>query len=220
MTNINAVDKRGDSYNLKNSRKKHYIFLSQLIFIVGLLIVWLICDTIRQNNNLWILFFYNFPSHFVFALIPHEPVVYYFGKFYHPLTVSIVSIAGTLLTERLNYSVVRYLSEFKPIEKVKKNKFTDKLVKLFKKAPFTALCIAGFTPVPFYPFRIIVVFANYPVIKYLLAVFVSRTPRYYIISLIGQEIQISNSLLIAIFIVLVIAAYLPLLRDRFKKEDQ
>lgn len=220
MINAKAVANRGEPGKLNKSRKKHYIFLFQIVFVVGLLIVWLSSAAIRQENSLWILFFYNFPSHFVFALVPHEPIIYYFGKFYHPLTVSLISIAGTVLTERLNYSVVRYLSEFKPVEKVKQNKFTNRLIEYFKKAPFTALCIAGFTPVPFYPFRIIVVFANYPVFKYLLAVFVSRTPRYYLISLIGQEIQISNSLLIVIFIILVIAAYLPLLKDRFKKETR
>ena len=82
------------------------------------------------------------------------------------------------------------------------------------------LFVAGFTPVPFYPFRFLVVMARYPRWKYLLAVFLSRTPRFYVLALLGQAIKIPDYLIIVIFIVLIASANIPLLRRFLKKKQR
>ena len=165
------------------------------------------------------LFFYSFPSQFLIAIIPFEPVLLYFGKFYQPLTVAFIAIIGTVLTEALNYSAFKFVTDNSIFKKIHQGKMVTKIVELFKKAPFVALLVAGFTPVPFYPFRFLVVLARYPLLKYLLAVFLSRTPRFFILALAGYMIKIPDYLLIAIFIVLISAANIPLL-IRFLKDKQ
>lgn len=202
--------------NLSVSNKRHYVFILQIIFVVLLLVIWLSNESIRQNKSLWILFFYNFPSEFLIALVPHEPVIFYFGEFYHPLIVSMVAISGTVIAEVLNYILFQYISEMNSIEKIHENKLTIRLVKLFNKAPFPALLIAGFTPVPFYPFRFLVVLAHYPLAKYALAVFLSRAPRFYILALLGHKIQISTQIFILIFVIIAAFSYLPMLWRRYK----
>jgi membrane protein YqaA with SNARE-associated domain len=202
------------------SKIKTLIFVLQIIVVAALLVVWLSSESIQKSKNLWVLFIYSFPSQFLIPIIPHEPVLLYFGKFYSPLTVALVDIAGTLLTEALNYSVFKYIIDTNFFQKMRHRKTVTKVVELFNRAPFVALLVAGLTPVPFYPFRFLVVMARYPIWKYLLAVFLSRTPRFYVLAFIGQAIKIPDYLIIAIFIILIASANIPLLRKFFNKRQR
>ncbi|NIM59526.1 MAG: hypothetical protein GTO16_11380 [Candidatus Aminicenantes bacterium] len=199
---------------------KTLLFALQIIVVAALLIVWLSSESIQKSKNLWVLFIYSFPSQFLIPIVPHEPVLLYFGKFYPPLTVALVDIAGTLLTEALNYSVFKYIIDTNFFQKLRHRKTVTKVVDLFNRAPFVALLVAGFTPVPFYPFRFLVVIAHYPIWRYLLAVFLSRTPRFYVLALIGAAIKIPDYLIIAIFIMLIASANIPLLRKFLKKRQR
>ncbi len=201
------------------SKVKTLIFALQIIVVVALLVVWLSSESIQKSKNLWVLFIYSFPSQFLIPIIPHEPVLLYFGKFYSPLTVALVDIAGTLLTEALNYSVFKYIIDAKFFQKMRQTKSAAKVVELFNRAPFVALFVAGFTPVPFYPFRFLVVMAHYPIWKYLLAVFLSRTPRFYVLALLGRAIKIPDYLIIVIFIILIASVNIPLF-SKFLKNRQ
>ena len=165
------------------------------------------------------LFFYSFPSEFLIAIVPHEPVLLFFGKFYQPLTVAVVAVIGTVMTEAINYSVFKLVTDSNFFQKIRHRKMATKIVELFNRTPFVALLVAGLTPVPFYPFRFLVVLARYPLVKYLLAVFLSRTPRFFILALAGYMIKIPDYLLIVIFIVLISVANVPLL-IRFLKNKQ
>ena len=202
------------------SKVKTLIFALQIIVVAALLVVWLSSESIQKSKNLWVLFIYSFPSQFLIPIIPHEPVLLYFGKFYSPLTVALVDIAGTMLTEALNYSVFKYIIDTSFFQKIHHTKSAAKVVELFNKAPFVALFVAGLTPVPFYPFRFLVVMAHYPIWKYLLAVFLSRTPRFYVLALLGRAIKIPDYLIIVIFIILIASVNIPLLRKFFKKRQR
>lgn len=191
-------------------RWRFLIFILQTSLVLSLLLCWFGIHGIQESKNLWVLFWYSFPSQFLIAVVPHEPVFFYFSKFYAPWLVTSVAIAGTLITEYLNYSVFRFVAEYKNMTG---NRFVAKIVGLFERAPFLALVIAGFTPIPFYPLRFLVVLAKYPRFKYLLAVFVSRTPRFYLFALVGKSLNMSNWLLLTIFIVLIIVANFPLLKQ-------
>ena len=199
---------------------KTLLFALQIIVVAALLVLWLSSESIQKSKSLWVLFIYSFPSQFLIPIIPHEPVLLYFGKFYAPLTVALVDIAGTLLTEALNYSVFKYIIDTNFFQKLRHRKTVAKVVELFNRAPFMALLVAGFTPLPFYPFRFLVVMAHYPIWKYLLAVFLSRTPRFYVLALIGAAIMIPDYLIIAIFIILIASANIPLLRKFLKKRQR
>jgi membrane protein YqaA with SNARE-associated domain len=191
---------------------KTAIFLFEIVFVLGLLIWWLSSAPIRQSKSLWVLFFYCFPAEFIIATVPHEPVLFYFAKFYPPLTIALVSIAGTVLTEIINYNAFRYVADWRVLQKMLRSQAVRKTVALFKKAPFIALWVAAFTPIPFYPFRFLVVLAKYPLIKYLLAVVTSRTPRFFILALAARAIKVPDYLLLILFVVLIAVANIPILR--------
>ena len=218
--NNNLADNSPAKSREIRSKVKTLIFVLQIIIIAALLVLWLSSESIQNSKNLWVLFIYSFPSQFLIPLVPHEPVLLYFGKFYPPLTVALVDIAGTLLIEALNYSVFKFIVDTSFFQKIHHGKSVAKVVGLFKRAPFVALLVAGLTPVPFYPFRFLVVMVHYPRWKYLLAVFLSRTPRFYVLALLGRAIKIPDYLIIAIFIILIASANIPLLRKFLKKRER
>jgi membrane protein YqaA with SNARE-associated domain len=219
LDNTECVAKALPSISERSRRCfKWLAFVFEISLIVGLLVWWLLSDTAQKSQNLWVLFFYSFPSEFIIATVPHEPVLLYFAKFYLPLTVALVAISGTVLTEALNYTAFKFVADLTLFRKMLANKAVNKIVVLFNKYPFAALWIAGFTPIPFYPFRFLVVLAHYPLIKYILAVVLSRTPRFYLLALLGRALKLSGWSMILLTVILIIAASIPLLTSRLKKK--
>ena len=199
---------------------KTFLFALQLSFVLALLIVWATSKGLQESKSLWVLFFYSFPSEFLIATVPHEPALLYFGKFYLPLTVALVAIPSTLLTEMLNYSTFKYVSDLKIFTKLRDKKAVQKMIQFFNKSPFLSLWVAGITPIPFYPLRFLVVLAKYPLPRYILAIFLSRFPRFIILAYIGYKIQIADYILIALFVILIVIANISILqslRTRKKK---
>lgn len=193
------------------------IFALEVAFVAGLLVWWLTSKSVRDSKSLWVLFLYCFPAEFIIATVPHEPVLLYFAKFYSPLTVALVSVTGTVLTEIVNYTVFKYMADLKVFRKMLASRVVQKTVHLFNRAPFTALWVAGFTPIPFYPFRFLVVIARYPIAKYILAVVTSRAPRMYLIALAARAIRFPDYMILIITGVLILAANVPILRKLFKR---
>jgi len=191
---------------------KSLLFALQVCFVLILLIVWVTSKSLQESKNLWVLFFYSFPSEFLIATVPHEPVLLYFGKFYPPLIVALVAIPSTLLTEMLNYSAFKYITDLRIFTRLREKKAVQKTIRFFNKAPFWTLWVAGITPIPFYPLRFLVVLARYPMIKYISAVFLSRFPRFIFLAYVGYKIQIPDYLLIALFVILIAAANISILR--------
>jgi membrane protein YqaA with SNARE-associated domain len=200
-----------------NSKIKTFFFVLQIILVITLLAVWLSSASIRSSKSLWVLFFYSFPSEFLIAVVPHEPILIYFGKFYAPLTVAAVAIVSTLMTEALNYSAFKYITDTQIFQKIRHKKTVNKITQLFQRSPFLAIWIAGFTPVPFYPFRFLVVLARYPLFRYILALLLSRTPRFYILAYLGHAIDIPDYLLIVLFVILIASINVNFLRKTLKK---
>ncbi|MBD3374647.1 hypothetical protein GF406_06390 [candidate division KSB1 bacterium] len=192
-------------------RIQTFMVVTETLFVLVMMVIWLSSSSLRQSQNLWILFFYSVTSQFLIAIVPHEPVYFYFAKFYPALTVTLVSVAGTLLAEFFNYSFLRYISDFKLFKKVSSSRIVQKLVDLFNVSPFSALLIAGITPVPFYPFRFMVAITAYPLFKYLLAVFFARSVRFYIFAEIGYALQIPNGVLLIGFAILLVVGLIPAL---------
>ncbi len=202
------------------SKIKTFIFILEILLVIILLIVWLSSKSLQQSKSLWVLFFYCFPAEFLIAVVPHEPILLYFGKFYHPLTVALVSSVGTMLTEMLNYSAFKFVTDMKIFQKIQEKKTVNKIINLFSKSPFLALWIAGFTPVPFYPFRFLVVMAGYPLSRYILAVFLSRTPRFFLLAWAGHAIKIPDYLLVALFAILILSMNYSFFKNYIKKRRE
>jgi membrane protein YqaA with SNARE-associated domain len=205
---------------IEQKKVKTLLFFVEVFFIAALLVAWVSFPSLQKNKSLWILFFYSLPSEFLIAAVPHEPVIIYFGKFYSPLTVALVAVVSTVATEALNYSAYKYIAGLAVFKNVVDNKGVRKIIRLFEKVPFLALLAAGVSPVPFYPFRILVVMARYPEAKYLLAVFLSRFPRFIFLAGIGHIFKIPDYVIIGIVVVSIVAIDISVVRNLLKKRAQ
>lgn len=205
-----------------NKHRRNVLFALQFLFIGTLLVIWISSGIIQKSTNLLVLFFYSFPSEFFIGILPHEPVLIYFGEFFDPLTVAWVALLSTILVETSNYFVIRHIFDFQAFQNFRTSATTGKVVNLFNRVPFLAIWIAGFTPIPFFPFRFLVVLAEYPVWKYALAVAISRGPRFYLLALAGKLMKIPDIVLIIFTVVLVLTANFPFvknfMRKRFRKK--
>ncbi|MFH1766099.1 MAG: VTT domain-containing protein [Gemmatimonadota bacterium] len=191
------------------SRKRLILILSETALVLVLLSVWIFSEGVRESTSLWVLFFYSFPSEFLVGLVPHEPVLIYYGSYHPASVVALVSVVGTVMAEGLNYSLFGLFYGMRAFRKALDRKTVKRLAELFQRFPFGAILFAGFTPVPFFPVRFLVVMTGYPAWKYLLGVFISRAPRFYLLALVGAFFEVSKLLLGAIFLAMLAVVNLP-----------
>ncbi|MDH3272660.1 MAG: VTT domain-containing protein [Gemmatimonadota bacterium] len=192
-------------------RKRTAIVAVQIAMVLALLLTWLLSEGVRASKNLWVLFFYSFPSEFLVGLVPHEPVLIFFGAFWPAWIVALVATLSTLLAEAMNYSVFGYFYERPSLHAISDHRSVRKIMELFGRAPFGAILFAGFTPVPFFPIRMLVVMTSYPLWKYALGVLLSRLPRFFILAAFGAYFDIPVGLLGGLFLLMLLSVNVPTL---------
>lgn len=185
---------------------------AQGTLVVALLLVWLFVEEVRTTGSLVVLFLYSFPSEFLVGLVPHEPVLLYYGALHPAWVVALVAGVSTAMAEWINYSFLRFFMDVGLLEKMRERRSVARIIELFGRAPFWAIVVAGFTPVPFFPVRFLVVMDEYPLWRYLGAVLLSRTPRFFLIAAFGRVVHLPTWSLVALFIVMSLLLYVPLVR--------
>lgn len=190
----------------------------QVALVLGLLVVWLASETVRASGHLAVLFLYSFPSEFLVGLVPHEPVLIFFGALHPAWVVAGVAGVSTVMAEALNYSVFGYFYRKPTLNGLEKHAGVRRVMDLFQRRAFAAILFAGFTPVPFFPIRLLVVMTRYPLGMYLLGVALSRTPRFLILAAVGSYFRIPSSMLVILMGVMLVTVNIPALvalsRDR------
>jgi membrane protein YqaA with SNARE-associated domain len=194
---------------ISSSKKRRFIVLFEAFLVVLLAIFFLFFRDIEASSDLLFLFLYSFPSEFLVGLVPHEPALIHYGQFNPLWVVTVVSVVSTVMAEGLNYSFFGLFYEMPGFRAALQKEGLRKVTDLFNRAPFFAIVFCGFTPMPFFPIRFLVVITDYPRWKYLLGVFLSRAPRFYILAWIGDIFQPSKAILIAIFVGMLVLVNIP-----------
>jgi len=180
--------------------KKWTIFLALMAaFVIAFYLIW------RSNPKyagMVIYFFYTIPAN-SFLSLPHEPAVLYYAKMYSPLLLAILGGIATCLACFIDYEVLTPIFRLKKVSKIKETYFYKKSIHYFNKLPFVTIAVVGFSPIPFYPVRILAISSGYSMRKYMLSVFIGRAPRYYILAKFGQILNIPNWIIILIFVVMI-----------------
>jgi len=197
--------------------KKWKIFTAMMFFsaIMGLLILlfW------PGYQGLVILFFYTIPAN-SFIPVPHEPTMMYYGSIYNPVLASILAGIATCIAAFVDYQVLTRAFNFKKLREFKEKRFYQQVESHFNKMPFVSIIIAAFTPIPYYPFRVLAVASGYSIKLYILANFIGRTPRYYIEALIARGLKFPDWVYLVIFAALVglslIGKFISAARKRVK----
>ncbi|MFQ6082965.1 MAG: VTT domain-containing protein [Candidatus Aminicenantia bacterium] len=197
--------------------KKWLIF--EFIFLTCCVIAGLTWKYFPSYQGLVKYFFYTIISHLYISIFPHEPVLLYYGKIYHPLFVAVSGGIAATLAGFIDYETINSVVKLKSIKKLYyETKLYQKAVKFFSRAPFLMIVTAALTPVPFYPFKFLSTASDYPENKYLLALFIGRTPRYFILAYTGKVINIPNWILIAAFVLMFLWAVIKKLPEIIKNK--
>lgn len=144
--------------------------------------------------------FYSIPANTAISLFPHEPVLIYFGTLGRVWPAALVATAGTVVAGYLDHTVFVPLLNHEKIIAYKEKELYRRGIRYFQRWPFATLVVTGFTPIPFWPFKVLSFSVHYPLRKYLLALVVARFPRYLLLAWIGTVLEIPNWLLIGAFL--------------------
>lgn len=170
---------------------------------------------LKSKFALLALFLYTISAN-SFIPFPHEPAVLYYGATYDPLTVAGICGAATCISALIDYSVLgTAFTHRKAMEFKRKSRLYGIVERYFNQTPFWTMVFAGFSPVPFYPFRVMGIASGYTRWKYVLSTFIGRTPRYYILAWIGNEYSIPGVYVVLLFVVMVLPPIIKLVHRRF-----
>ena len=147
------------------------------------------------------LFAYAFVSNVALAVVPHEPVIVFYGSQVGAWTTALVATAGTVAASWVDHRVfvpliTRATRDREP------PRLTAALMRLFNRAPFAVIAASGLTPLPFFPFKALAFAARYPLGPYLAAVAAGRLPRYLLLAWLGAAFHVPLWALAALLLVL------------------
>lgn len=162
------------------------------------------------------LFGYAFISNVALAVVPHEPVVIWYGSQFGVWSIAAIATLGTLLAAWVDHRVFVPL-----IARVAHTPFFAEgtvgwLRARFSRAPFAVLAVSGLTPLPWFPFKAMAFAEKYPLGRYLAATAVGRFPRYALLAWLGVDITIPTWVLVTLFAVM----FLPSLRLIWKRRKE
>jgi len=170
-----------------------------LMLALGIATSILMLGEFRSRSYLY-LFFYSIPSNAAISVFPHEPVLLFFGKFADPWIAAAVATAGTLVAGWMDHSVFVPVLQLRALQGYRENRLYRRAIDLYRRSPFLALVVAGFTPLPFFPFKFLSFSDAYPMPRYLAALAVSRFPRYLLLLWLGRVLEIPTWILAVLFL--------------------
>ena len=158
---------------------------------------------------------YTVPSHSFVSPFAHEPVLLYFARDHGAWALAAASTWGALVAALIDYRFARPLLHHPRVRPRYENaKLYRRSIHWFGKAPFFTLVVAGFTPIPFYPFKFLALAGHYPLGRYMLALAVGRTPRYGSLAYLGYVLQPPTWVLAVFMAVLLGLAVRQIARER------
>lgn len=136
----------------------------------------------------------------------YEPILAATGRFYPPLLVALVGIAGTLYIEYINYYLYRAALIHPRLEGARTHpsvraasgfRLVRWTVGFFRRSPFFCVWLCAWSPLPYWAVRFLAPFTGYPVRPYLFATFLGRAPRLWAYAALGLILPIPTWLLLA-----------------------
>ena len=158
---------------------------------------------------------YAFLSTVALAVVPHEPIVIWYGAHYGIWNTALLATVGTVVAAWVDHRAFVPL-----IQRIAHTPFFAEgavgwLRARFAKAPFAVLAASGLAPIPAFPFKAMAFAEHYPRGRYVAAVAVGRFPRYALLAWLGVVITIPTWVLVALFA----AMLLPSARLAWKRRS-
>jgi membrane protein YqaA with SNARE-associated domain len=161
------------------------------------------------------LFAYAVLSNVALAVVPHEPIVLWYGARFGIWLTAAIATLGTITAAWIDHRVFVPL-----IQRVRHRSFFAEgsigwLRARFSRVPFLVLAVSGLTPLPLFPFKAMAFAEHYPRGRYVAAIAAGRFPRYVILAWLGIVIQIPTWVLVLLFALMI----LPSVRLAWKRRN-
>lgn len=159
------------------------------------------------------LFGYAFLSNVALAVLPHEPVVIWYGARHGVWPTALVATAGTVVAALLDHRLLVPLIERAAARRAPLQG-APLPERVFRRFPFAVITLSGLTPLPFFPFKALAFATGYPLGKYAGAVAVRSLPRYALLAWLGASVRLPVWLYVALFTLLLVPSLRIVLRPR------
>ncbi len=172
------------------------------------------------------LFGYALLSNVALAVLPHEPVVIWYGARHGVWPTALVATAGTVVAALLDHRLLVPLIERAAARRAGIPGLKPGLVasaslrthpgpsapsqgasmpeRVFRRFPFAVITLSGLTPLPFFPFKALAFATGYPLGKYAGAVAARSLPRYALLAWLGASVRLPVWLYVALFTLLLV----------------
>ena len=162
---------------------------------------------------------YAFVSNVALAVVPHEPVVIWYGARMGIWSTAVVATLGTLAAAWVDHRVFVPVIARVAAQPAIARGMLGRAQRLFARAPFAIIAVSGVTPLPFFPFKAMAFAARYPLWRYLTAVAAGRLPRYALLAWLGVVFQVPTWVLVALVIPFAVPSLLRMLPWNRKNEN-
>jgi len=149
------------------------------------------------------LFGYAFLSNVALAVLPHEPVVIWYGARHGVWPTALVATAGTVVAALLDHRLLVPLIERAAARRAP-SQSASMPERVFRRFPFAVITLSGLTPLPFFPFKALAFATGYPLEKYAGAVAARSLPRYALLAWLGASVRLPVWLYVALFALLLV----------------
>jgi membrane protein YqaA with SNARE-associated domain len=151
-----------------------------------------------------VLFLYTFASNVALAVVPHEPVIIWYGAYAGVWITAAVATVGTLSASWMDHRVFAPVLMRGSTNRALAVGAVGAARRWFSRAPFATIAVSGVTPLPFWPFKLLAFAEGYPLTRYLIAVATGRFPRYVLLAWLGVTIPIPGWILATVFLLLLL----------------
>ncbi len=203
-------------YNL-TLRQKYLLLLSLLLFIMCCLF-FALCPEYR---TLALYFLYTIAACSILPL-PVDIGTLGAGMLYSPVLVALVGGIAAAIAGGADYLAISYLLKLGRVsEHLGNNKYYITAQKAFNRAAFVCILVSGFTTILFDAFRLLAFTTHYNRRKYVLAVFLGKTPRFFLDATLGAN-YLSGLLpwIWVVFLVVMILIIIKMVKTKFWNKKQ
>jgi membrane protein YqaA with SNARE-associated domain len=127
----------------------------------------------------------------------YEPVLMHYGTLYPALVVAGVGTAANLVVEAVNYGLYERVLNSTSLARLTETRLARWALELFQRAPFLAIWIGTWSPIPDWTIRLLAPMSRYPLGRYLVAMGLGRFPRYWLFAEIGRRVGVPGPWLAA-----------------------
>ena len=144
----------------------------------------------------------------------YEPVLVYFGRLYPPLVVATIGTMASLYVEFINYRLHAAMLRTRAARRLTGGAMVQRVVRLFARSPAFTVWLCAWSPLPYWPVRILAPMAGLPVARHLVATALGRFPRLWLIAALGSVVRLDLKWLVGFTVLSSVVAGMVLLARR------